>query len=243
MKFFNIQALFICLISFNAHANNVTLAVEDSWPPYATEEGLGYSHQIVEEAFKSQGYNVDLQVVPYARALHLTKNGEVDGAFNVTRQTSTEAIYHFGQEPLLVATASFYTLSEDNIEANDLNSIPDSYNIGIINGYEYGDIFEENHKRFNVIAIRTQKQILEMMKRKRIDGFIMFDEIAKYTMEKHGFNSQDFKPIFVNHTSDIYVAFNKELPNKAELSSTLDKGIRTLKESGRYEQIFEQKIP
>ncbi|MGL5358725.1 MAG: amino acid ABC transporter substrate-binding protein, partial [Shewanella sp.] len=86
----------------------ITLAAEDSWPPFANHLGQGISHRLIKAAFRQSNIEVSSLVVPYARALMMAEKGRVDGVFNVTREASTEGRFVFGRIPLFKATASFY---------------------------------------------------------------------------------------------------------------------------------------
>jgi polar amino acid transport system substrate-binding protein len=212
------------------HAPNIlTIAIEDSWPPYADHNGRGYSRDILERALELSQTNYIIQVEPYARALYLTKTGSVNACLNVTRQASTEAVYHFGEVPLLIAEASVFTPKNAQKKLESLHDIPDGYRVGIITDYEYGDLFEKEKLRFDLSKVRTQEQLINMLKTGRLDAMIMFDEVYKYTMAKMNLDEDVFYKSFLNHSSDIYVAFNKDDPNSATYSALLDKGLRRLK--------------
>jgi polar amino acid transport system substrate-binding protein len=223
----------------------LTLAVEDSWPPFANELGEGYSKDIVSAAFKDTNIDVEFVVRPYARALREAKSGLVDGCFNVTRQQSTEAIYHFGEEPLFEAKASYFVLSgrEQNgavLQAQSLAEIPDDTRIAVIKGYEYGTVYEQHKARFLIIEVRTQSQIVDMLKKSHVDGAIMFERVAEATLKKMVLPTDLLRAVFLNHTSGIYVAFNKANEKTSYMAEVLDTGLRRLKSSGAYMQIFEK---
>ena len=80
--------------------------------------------------------------VPYARALKMAENGQVDGAYNVTRQKNTLAMFVFGNEPLFQARASFYYPKDSRFDYESVDKLPNGMNIALITGYEYGDKFE-----------------------------------------------------------------------------------------------------
>jgi polar amino acid transport system substrate-binding protein len=65
------------------------------------------------------------QAFPYARVLAEIEKGTVVGGYNVTRQTSSEEQFLFGQQVLLTAAASFYF--QENIA-----DIPDGTRMGLI---------------------------------------------------------------------------------------------------------------
>jgi polar amino acid transport system substrate-binding protein len=223
----------VSLDSFSQH-----LLVENSWPPYAKKDGSGISLTIVKEAFNEVGLKPTFKVYPYARALYLTKIGKADGCFNVTKQKSTLKEYHFGETPLLTAKSSIFHLASSKYNFESVSKLPNKIRIGLIQDYEYGDVFESEKNRFIEIRVKSQKQIIQMLRNKRIDIAIMFDEVAQYTLKntkKH--NEPIVKSISV-HESEIFVAFNKRNPKSKFYSVQLDKGLKSLKKKGRIDKIF-----
>lgn len=226
-------------ISFTSYsASKVTLAVENSWPPYSDNQGNGLSKNIIKKAYQAVNVDVNFIVVPYARALHMVKIGSVDGAFNVTKQANTERIFSFGEESLLQAKASFYYHKNSTLDFSSAKSIPDNTIIALILGYEYGDTFQNNKHRFKEVRVVTQEQIINLIRKKRVDMAIMFDEVAKDTMTKMGLAHSAIKQGQINHQSDIYVAFNKKAET-TKVIKLLDEGLRIIK--SRTENSTEKK--
>lgn len=109
-----------------------------------------------------------------------------------------------------------------------VHEIPKETSIGVIIGYEYGDSYEKNKSRFNEVKVNNQTQLINLLRKNRIDVAIMFDEVAKSKLEKIGLNLQDIKKGEINHKSDIYVAFSKKKNTKAAMK-LLDKGLAKIK--------------
>lgn len=221
--------------------SSVLLAVEDSWPPYADFNGMGISTSIIEHAYASVGIKLITKVSPYARVLSEIEKGIVVGGYNVTRQQSTEGIFIFGEQAILSAPASFY-FSSSNAKASQytsINDIPDGSKIGLIIDYEYGDIYEQHKHRFDEIRVSKQEQIVNMLRLGRLDGAIMFDAVAQYTLNKMQINANEsIKKGPLNHTSAIYVAFSKQHKNASYFASKLDQGLINIKQNGQYEQLI-----
>lgn len=237
MRLALIISLIIYAFIFNApsaHAHelkydSLKIAIEDSWPPYADENGQGYSRDILEKALKYADIEYEIQVEPYTRALYLTEIGTTNACLNVTRQKSTEAIYYFGTEPLLYADAYFFVEANKDVHFKSLKDVPDQFNIGVIIGYEYGDIYEQEKHRFNLTEVRSQEQIIQMLHTGRIDGAIMFDEVYKYNIEQMALDENILKRVFLNQTSDIYVAFHKDDPESKYYADKLDAALKALR--------------
>lgn len=218
------------------------LGVENSWPPYADRNGNGLSTSLVIAAFKATGIQTEITVKPYARVLKELGSGKIDGGYNVTRQGSTQDIFIFGNEPLLQASAYFYYSDFAFSHYSQLSDLPEGMRIGLIIDYEYGDNFDVHRHRFVEVRVKNQAQLIRMMISGRIDGAIMFERVAKHTLR--GLNL-GFTPIhrgFLNHISDIYVAFSPESASSRKLASALDKGVNIIKSNGVYDAIMSGKI-
>ena len=214
---------------FGHAKTTVLLAAESSWPPFAKEDGQGISRQIIEQAYALTDTHVSFVIVPYARALHLTKLGEVDGAFNVTRQASTEREYLFGDEPLLQASASFYFQADSELNFASILDAPNRISVAVIIGYEYGDLYDQQRQRFNELAVTSQRQIIQMLRHGRVQAAIMFDEVAAYHLQQMKLPTNSIRQGPLNHVSDIYVAFSPSRPSAREAMLRLDKGLRLLR--------------
>ncbi|GGO70637.1 substrate-binding periplasmic protein [Bowmanella pacifica] len=207
----------------------VILAAESSWPPYAKADGQGISRDIIEKAYALTGTKVTFVIVPYARALHLTKQGDVDGAFNVTRQESTERDFLFGDEPLLQATASFYFPPNSSLNFESILNAPNRMTVAIIIGYEYGDLYDKQRYRFSEVAVSSQNQIIKLLRRDRVQSAIMFDRVAEYHLQQLKLPLSSIRKGPINHISDIHVAFSRERPSAKAAMSKLDEGLRLLR--------------
>jgi len=205
----NIIALFFLFTAELFAKERILLGVENSWPPYSDSDGNGISKDIITKAFNAVDLEVEFVVLPYARALKMTKDGTLDGAFNVTKQISTIKQFNFHDNPFLKASASFYYPPNSLLNYQSLVEIPDDMIIGLIIGYEYGDDYEKHRQRFNEVRLTKQSQIIEMLQSNRIDMAIMFDEVAAYSLQQSNLPSSTIKQGAINHISDIYIAFSK----------------------------------
>ncbi|MBB1487853.1 substrate-binding periplasmic protein [Oceanospirillum sediminis] len=221
-----------------ATENQVTLSVENSWPPYADKQGNGLSTSLVIAAFNAVGIKPIISVKPYARVLYDLQFGNTDGGYNVTRQQSTEERFHFGTQYLLKAPASFYYSDPEFSQANSLSDLPDNSRIGLIIDYEYGDTYEAHRHRFSEIRVPTQVQLIRMLMADRIDGAIMFDRVANYTQEQIRQERPALYKGFQNHVSDIYVAFSRSSPSSGQLAEALDRGLSLIRDNGQYRRIM-----
>ncbi|WP_430461273.1 substrate-binding periplasmic protein [Thalassolituus sp. LLYu03] len=235
MRLWQLTLLLLC---FPASAATLNIAAEDAWPPFSDENGQGYSRELATAAFQLSGVTLNIQTVPYARALSMTLGGESQGCWNVTRQPSTEAQYVFGTTPLFKASASYYFKAGKEKNYPSPAAIPDGTRIAVINGYEYGDEFEHHKARFQLIPVSKQKQMLSLLLNERADMAIFFDRVFDYTLAHSPLSRSLFSKGHVNHVSDIYIAFSAADPKSRDYARMLDDGLKILKENGEYERIM-----
>ncbi|WP_299795644.1 ABC transporter substrate-binding protein [uncultured Shewanella sp.] len=213
------------------------IAVENSWPPYADEMGEGLSTSIVKHAFSAVGITPKIQVLPYARVLYDIKNGNIAGGFNVSKQAATEAIYLFGSSPLFIAKSSFFFRPGEGAQFTGIDDLPDDFKIGQIFGYEYGQTFEHEQHRFRGMKVSSQTQLINILLAGRVDAVIMYDEVAKYTLDKMKLDTTSLYKGFPNQESRIHLAFSLKHPDSETLAEALDKGIEIIRANGVYDKI------
>ncbi|MBU2887518.1 transporter substrate-binding domain-containing protein [Gilvimarinus agarilyticus] len=216
----------------------VRIAAEDSWLPFSGPQGRGLSHQIAAEAFATQRYQLLIHAAPYARALRMVEQGQVDACWNVTRQANTEARFHFGTEPLLHAGVSFIYRADNVHPYTQIADIPNGTKIGVILGFEYGDVFERHKHRFKIQAVPTQKSLLLMLEAQRFDLVLMFDEVFAFNLDALELDPAAFIKGRSFYRSDIFIAFDASSPRSVVLSDALDKGLKHLRQTGRYAEIM-----
>ena len=213
-----------------------TFAAEDSWPPFAMADGSGLSRNIIEQALSYSGSTASFITVPYARALKMAENGQVDGAYNVTLQQNTLQRFVFGNEPLFQAKASFYYPKGSTFNYASVDKFPGGISIALITGYEYGDSYEAHRKRFKEVRVANQRQIINMLLENKVHMAIMFDDVASYTLAAMQLPQDAIRKGELNHISDIYVAFSPEAENLEAKIALFDLGLRQLKQESNISQ-------
>jgi polar amino acid transport system substrate-binding protein len=220
----------------------IRIAAEDNWPPFSDHQGLGLSEQLVKAAFATQGYQITTVVVPYARALHSTRQGDTDACWNVTRQRNTEQEFTLHKIPLFTADSSFYYYQKPQPYLS-VAQIPDGAVVGVILGYEYGDLYEQHKQRFKLVEVSTHAQLIGLLNTNKLDLAIFFDDVLRYYLQQEGSKANNIQRGKLNYRSEIYLAFSKENPQSSKRATALDAGIAALKKSGVYQQMLLQIRP
>lgn len=219
-------------------ARMIRIAAEDNWPPFSDHQGLGLSEQLVKAAFATQGYQISTVVVPYARALYSTRLGDTDACWNVTRQLTTEQEFILHKIPLFTADSSFYYYLKAQPYPS-VAQIPDGAVVGVILGYEYGDLYEQHKHRFHLVRVSTHTQLIGLLNSGKLDLAIFFDDVLHYYLQKEGIKAQNIYRGQLNYRSEIYLAFSKDNPQSRKRAEALDAGITELKKSGVYQKLLQ----
>jgi polar amino acid transport system substrate-binding protein len=77
-----------------------------------------------------------------------------------------------------------------------------------------------------------------MLRVGRLDGAILFDAVARYTLKSMQLEPPSILKGPINHISDIYVAFSRSHKNAQFFADQLDKGLIPLKSNGMYENLL-----
>jgi polar amino acid transport system substrate-binding protein len=216
----------------------IRIAAEDNWPPFSDHQGRGLSELLVKAAFATQGYQIRTVVVPYARALHATRQGDTDACWNVTRQHNTEQEFILHKIPLFTADSSFYYYQKPQPYLS-VAQIPDGTAVGVILGYEYGDLYEKHKHRFHLVQVSTHAQLIGLLNSGKLDLAIFFDDVLHYYLQQEGIKAPNIQRGQLNYRSEIYLAFSKDNPQSIQRAEALDAGITELKKSGVYQQLLQ----
>lgn len=230
--------IFLAQITFSQ--NLINLGMEDSWPPFAFSDGRGYTAQIVKSACEHAKLKCIVNVYPYARLISQIENAKLDGGFNVAKQENRVNQFVFGQEPIVAAISSMYTLSQ-NEALKSLKNLPNHFKLGVIRGYEYGDNYETEKSRFKLTVVNNQQQLIKMLIQKKIDGILLYDKVKEYTISQMSLSQNVIHKAFENSISEVYVAFKKS-QKSYEIAKEFDKGLLMIKKNGLYAKILNDHI-
>ncbi len=216
------------------------------WPPYMSKELEygGLATRIVTEAFVIKGIQVKFGWFPWKRAFDYAQGGEWDGSVGWIRTPEREQHFYFS-EPIFTGEMVFFHLKN---YAFDWNTIRDlrGISIGATIGYgDYGEAFmkAEKAKSIEVHRVPTDKQNYSKLLLGRIKIFPLTREVGYNVLHKN------FKPeevqLITHHPKPIetwsyYLILSKQTEKSQYLLRIFNEGLRQLKETGKYDQYFEE---
>lgn len=229
-----------CLVSLAVVGQTMTItAAGDPYPPYADPKnpdgGLGL--EIVRAAYRTQGHEVTMDYVPWARAETGVKNGTYD-ILPFTWRTDARLKVLLYSTPYAVGNVRFIKRKGDPFEFNGLASLSGK-RIGVVLGYGYGDAFSTAgaFERDNGKDLMTN---IKKLLRNRLD-LTLEDEIVARSIigaeDPTALNAIEFvkAPLSVN---PLYVTAGLQNPKAKEIIGAFNQGLEIIRANGTLDRIF-----
>lgn len=229
---------FLLTCSFG-YAETVKIVAEDDWFPYSarTADGpKGIAVDIVREAFKAEGIDVEFDVMGYDRGMLMVKDGKAIGCFDAPRTKEIEETYLWHEEPMFAANSFFYAASDYEGKIESIEDIG-SRKLGLTQGYGYGDVIDTN-VNLNKEYSKTDEVILKKLIAKRVDFIVLYDKVAEHLISKLNVQGQ-IKAVGPSESADIYVAFSKKTPDGEKYRDMFNSGFQKIKENGVYQKVLD----
>ncbi|AZT85318.1 ABC transporter substrate-binding protein [Marinobacter sp. NP-4(2019)] len=217
----------------------------DPWCPHnckAGEQQEGYMIDITREVFEASGYEVQYLNVSWARALQMTREGQLDavvGAF-----TTDAPDFVFPDEPQGHSHIAMYTAADSQWEYRGLASLADQTLLAI-NGYSYSpalDDYIRSHAdepaRVWVISGPSPlNRAIYLLEQKRADVYPEDVYVMTWALKDH------IRPLPPRNAgllqkTDTYIAFSPENERSGQLATLLSEGTARLRASGRIREIM-----
>ena len=229
-----LQALFLVLalsiptMSY-ADPNTITIGRGGDYPPYHwTQDGkaVGICPDIIRAAASALGINVVFKQFPWQRMLDFGKNGKVDAVMNLFKTPERESFLFFSQEPLAWEITSFYTRSDVKVPyEGNLHSLQ-SYNIGVVSGYSYGDLFD-NADFLQKEPALNDDQLIQKVHGRRHKIAIGNIEITKVLANERNIKLNFLTPYVAKNA--LYIAFTRKKGRAYDkLSKDFSKAIHSI---------------
>lgn len=241
------DALSAAVSSTTSKPRNIVIAA-DPWCPHNCEAGSdreGYMVDIAREVLGEAGYTVEYVNVSWARALQMTREGQLDavvGAF-----TTDAPDFVFPDLPQGRSAIALFTHHENRWIYDGLESLHNQ-KLLVLNGYSYTSeldryIEEYQHDPDRIWVISGPAPLdraIYLLDQHRTDIFAE----DTYVMAWWAMNTdEDITPPrqagLVGET-EAFVAFSPAREDAKELAELLAKGTRQMLTSGRAQQILDQ---
>lgn len=233
-------ALSLSLLAVVAQADTFTAAA-DPYPPYGDPKnpdgGLGM--EIIRAAFKTQGHEVSMEYVPWARAEAGVKNGSYD-IVPFTWRTDARVKVLLFSTAYAVGNVRFIKRKDDPFEFNGLDSLSGK-RVGTVRGYGYGDSFVAS-TAFERESSNDLMTNIKKLLRNRIDLTLEDEIVARSIINAEApetLNQIEFvkTPLSVN---PMYITAGLQNPRAQEIIGAFNKGLEIIKANGTFDKIYKK---
>lgn len=235
-----ISCLFALLIAFPAAAETLTVAA-NPWPPFVNEdhdEG-GVSLAIIREALGRSGYDVELKIMPWARAADGVRSGDYDmlPAVWFTEERTEKLMY---SERYVTNDIKFIKRASDDFQYDGLESL-DGKTIGTIRDYAYGDAFT-NYDGYNAEVSTDLLTNIRKLVNERVDLAVEDELVARHQITKEDAALLD-QVEFVDpplSSEGLYMTVGHANPKAETIIEAFNEGLKAMKEDGTFATIMSE---
>ncbi|MEN8200644.1 MAG: transporter substrate-binding domain-containing protein [Thermodesulfobacteriota bacterium] len=227
---------------------NIVRLTTGEWPPYTSSHmaASGIGSQVVSEAFRLAGYEVEYGFFPWKRSYRLAVNGKWDGSI-IWQRTPERARKLLFSDPVVMVKNVFFHHKDDPFDWNNLADLK-GRRVGTTRGYAYGPDFRAELARLQIDRADSDSDLinLNLLLKGRIDVFPIDIHVGHYLI------ARNFRPgeaeLFAFHPrpltpAPLFLVLAKSLPRSLELVEAFNDGLKKLRQSGRYQEILSENLP
>ncbi len=209
-----------------------------SQPPYViSEKGQlpGMDIEIVRELCKRLGFESEIRLLPWTRALNYTEKGTADAVFSPRRTAEREKFLYYSSEPLHIERTVILAPKGTGLKLNKIDELKNKV-VGVVRGYAYVPIFDDYQGLKKKVECDDDEQLVTIFAKKRVELVAASDEgTMKYLCKKAAFQAE---VVYVLDEVPTYIGFSKALGEKGKaLADKFSEALKKLKEEGFIEKV------
>jgi len=251
MLFINRRSMAVFLLTSGLAFSNILQAemsiriANDEYPPFMSAKlkffGVGY--RIIKEAFALEGVKVESRFFPPGRSLEMVKSGTWDASSLWSPNAERKKTMVFSDAIVHIDMVLFHKRSFEFNWTNIGNLT--GLRIGATIGYFYGDLFHAAEKAGTLKVERVTSNELNFRKlhRGRIDVFPLNVDSA-FEILNRIYNSEERKQFVYSQkpitSQPLSLAFSKVVGKNNKLRILFNRGLKTLKESGKLDMYLKE---
>jgi polar amino acid transport system substrate-binding protein len=242
MKLFKgiILLMFLMLLPAIALAEKITLVYE-AYPPYEFVEGgkiMGTDVDIINEACKRIGCEVEFLDRPWKRAVEEVKDGKVDGIFSLFKTDERDAFLFFPTESLSFEKNIIIAKKGKGIKAAKVEDLKGK-SVGVVVDYSYGDAFDA-YKDIKREVCKDNEELLKKLDTGRMDVAIVNELVYGFLAKKMGLKGK-FEVVYQQSLDPMFIGFSKAKGEKAKkLAADFSKAISDMRKKGDIKNILQK---
>lgn len=217
-----------------------------SYPPYEFEQNdvtKGVAVDIVVEAFRRTRRDVQISILPWARALEEVKSGSASGIFTIYKTPERELFLNYMEEPLISQAVALFAMRKSSVRYDGTIFSLAGTSIGVVNRASYGSVFDNAVNAGWLNNVDRSASDFETNARKFLKG--RFDVLvndrwnALYLFKKLQALDQVKELVPELQSVDCFLAFNK-VRDFTQMRMEVDSALAGMKKDGTYQRIIDQ---
>ena len=230
-------SLVIMLSTALSPEERTVVAVSNPWPPFIESDNTGFALDIVRESFRSQGYSLDMVIVPWARAETGVISSEYDILPDVWFSLPREKSLLFSR-PFYENTVKFIKRKGDPFVYEGIYSLKGK-TVGVIDGYGYDEAFL-NSTLFERVAVPDIMTNIRKLLANRID-LTLADELVGINLMTRAdpalMDRIEFveKPLSVK---PLHIASGRNNVRSREIIEAFNRGLEEIRSNGTFQAIL-----
>jgi len=212
------------------------------YPPYietSSGEVDGLAVQVVRSVFAQLSIPIEIEVLPWGRAISYVENGQADGIFTAFKTPERETFADYSNEVLFDQNIRMIRLRSSLLHWSQHEI--ERWSVCVVSNVSYGnwlDSMIKQEKFRQVFRVTTQEQCVRMLLSGRADYWVSNEYGAKsIAADLQVLASLHFIEPPIESTPS-YIAFSKRRRH-TQLINDIDEILKSMKEDGRYQKIID----
>lgn len=228
----------------SARAETITL-VADEWCPYNCAPGAekpGFLVELAQRVFEAEGFRVEYEIVPWARAIRDTRAGRYSAIVGAVRSEAPDFVYPEGTG--FGAGTNAYVKAGSDWRYTGPASLG-GVTLGVILDYSYGEATDAYVKRHRDDASRVQlstgehaleKNVAKLLQ-ERVSVVLEDPAVMRYFLARTG-QTDAVAPAGALERIEVFIAFGPKEAHAVEHARMLSEGMRRLRDTGELTTIL-----
>ncbi len=215
------------------------LFVADHFPPYQYltpgGDAHGSSYEVVQAVFDSLSIPIQVEFLPWKRAVKTTKKGKATGVFSCGYKKERESFFHYSA-PISYATKG--VIVKKTYQGSPISALKDLQNVsvGAVTGFAANKFL--NKAGISFVGIPDISSAIAMLAHERFDALYITLETGRFLAAKAGMEgAYEFIPLRDFALRPYHLCFSKKWPGYRELAEKFNHALGELRATGRLDAI------
>lgn len=244
MKLFFCIALLLFSSFVGAEEKVVKVAI-NVWTPFASPDldNNGPLAEVSSTAFARVGYTMNLEFLPWKRALSDAAKGRYDGLMGAYFNEERAKLFLYSENIIGKAETGIITNIDSDITFNQMADLS-PYKIGLLRGIEISEEFSQHKSQLNLVTITTEESLIRMLRGGRVDLLAGSKQVifAKYQNLYPDRTPGENLKMIGNPLAEglMYMAISRNIPNGEKIRDDFDRGFKMILDDGTYDSIMKK---